>query len=188
VTTDRDRRRIITPPAGVRVQTAPESWEGGDSHTPPPVDGPTDPADTLDRINRRVKLTARTSQSTLDTVGEMRRAFDGQVASLTQDLYKARAESAANGGKLDILLSVLEAERKERQQFTQISAAAYQAGVDVERARDMSQIDLERTTALSVITERKERALYRRQILLKVLAGIATLWGTIATIVLARRG
>lgn len=165
---ERDRRRLITPPPGVRAQTASqtasESWEGHDSYTPV---GDVDADGALERMGRRVKQTAQNSVTTLD-----------RVASL-----EAKVESI-----VPMLMDALKAEREERQRYTAVSVASFQADMELDRSRAMAALEMERNAAQAGIESRKAAAEYRRQLGLKILAGVAAVWALVSTIVLARQG
>lgn len=180
----RDIRRPKTPPAGIRAQTAGESWD--DSHTPPPGGAPLSPDERLGKIDRRIKITAATSQTTLDNLGELRREFDAKATRLDErieglagDMANVREVSARFEGKLDVLMQTLAEERERGRQYTQLAVTTFQAGIEVDKTRALSQID-----------ERKEAVAYRRQLLIRFLswaaAAIAAVWALIATIALAR--
>jgi hypothetical protein len=157
---------VITPPAGTAI--APETWE---DETPTPVD----PVASLHVIGRRVKITARNAQATLDELGKLRSELD-----------EARAAGARREGKLEQVLATLEGERKERQQYTAVSVSAYQAAAEIEVKRALARIELERNQAAAVITANAEQTAYRRGLVLKIVAGIGAVWVVISAILLAK--
>jgi len=168
---ERDRRRLITPPAGVREQTAPESWEGPGNETP----APQDPTDALHVISRRVKITAQSAQATLDEIGKLRGELD-----------EMRQAGARREGTLEEIKAQLEEERKERRLYTAVGVSAYQASVDTEVKRALAKIELEKAQAAATIVAQTERAAYWRAVGLKVLAAIAVLWIAFRELVLTR--
>jgi len=190
----RDRRRLITPPAGVRAQSAPQTWEDHDSHTPPLAPGATaDPSETLDRIGRRVKNTARTSQTAVDLIGALRWEFDAKVTHLTGKLDALTAEvadvgrtGARNEGKLDGISGQLEDDRAERRQRAEMTVTAFHADLELGKTRALSQIGVDHDSATAAITERRLVGEYRRALVFKLVAGIGAAWAVISTIALAR--
>ncbi len=170
---DRDqRRRIITPPKGVtppagqRTEEQPESWEDAGHETPMPVD----PVESLHVIGRRVKATVQNSQATLDEMSKLRGELD-----------QMREAGGRREGKLEQVLAAYAEERKERQKYTDVGVAAYQAGIDVEVKRALAKIELDKNQAAATIVAGAERAAYWRAIGIKVLAGVAIAWGALMT-------
>lgn len=162
-------------------------------YTPPPEEVPYDPVQTLNRIGRRVKITAHNSQVTIDAVGLLRgeidaklERLDARISSLEGGVSGVREVGARNEGKLDTMLGVLEAERKSRQQYEAAAAAAFAATTEVTRSRALSQIEGEVSDRTAEREERKERNRYRRELGLKILAAVAAIWAVISTIFLAR--
>lgn len=187
---DRDIRRRRTPHAGVRAQLAPESWD--EDETPPPGPPPSNPeiarVQQLTKIDRRVKVTARTSLAILELASELRREFDQRLDGFAAELAAQRELGARNEGKLDILVSAFEAERRSRERFDAAAEASLRAGVEVTRTRALTAIEVERTDAVAAIDERKAAQAHRRHLVLKILAAVGAVWGLVTTIALAKCG
>lgn len=192
---DRDVWRPKTPPAEVRAQTAGEidTAQNWDDLTPPAGSPALLPSETLNKLDRRLKTTSQTSQATLDHVAELRREFDGRlgymsakVDTLVGDLADVRAATARNEGKLDGIGEGLAADRERTRQVTQMTVTAFQAGVEVDRTRALSQIDVQHSQQLDRISERKEQRRARRRMVINILAGVSAVWALIQTLVTTR--
>jgi len=163
---DRDRRRVIPPPAG--TATAPESWE---DETPLPVD----PVESLHVIGRRVKVTAKNAQATLDEIGKLRGELD-----------QMREAGARREGMVAEIKAQLDEERKERRAYTSVGVTAYAAAAELEVKRALAKLELEKAQAAAVITANAEQTAYRRGLVLKICAGIGAVWIVVSAILLAK--
>lgn len=146
-----------------------ESWEDGE--TPPPVD----PSESLHVIGRRVKVTARNAQATLDEIGKLRGELD-----------QMREAGGRREGKLEQVLTTLAEERKERQQYTSVGVSAYAAAAELEVKRALAKLELEKAQAAAVIAANAEQTAYRRGLVLKIFAGIGAAWIVVSAILLAK--
>lgn len=111
----------------------------------------------------------RTSQSTLDQVGELRKELGSRIDQLDARVDGLAVTSANIEGKLDILVDV----SRERRA---IQISAVQASIEVEK-----------TGQLAAIAEGKAQGDFKRTVGLKVIAGIGAAWGLVSAMILAGR-
>ena len=127
---DRDRRRIITPPKGVRAQTAdPVSWE--DEHTP--VE-----ATPIVQLAWRSKRHSERLKALGEHVGDLRET-SGKIE-----------------GKLDILVESWRQDREERKQSQMMRLTAFQAEVEVDKTAKLAEIAIEKTDKISRVKLRSQ--------------------------------
>lgn len=183
---DRDKRRPKTPPAGVRTQLArpssqAESWEG-DVTGNTPVGDTFDAADTISKINRRVKATMGSIAATQVDIARI----DSKVETLAGHVGDLRENVGTMAGKLDVLVSNFEDDREERRQMSHARISAFTAEVDVQRQRALSEIGLQQADKTDRIEARKDRRELIKQIVIKVIAGVGVLWAAFSAWYFAR--
>lgn len=148
---DRDRYVRRTPPAGIASQLAAPEYVQHEL-TPPPVTVP----EAFAQIGRRQKQTQDTSSATLDHVQALRTELGGRIDRLDERVDLAAVASASVAGKMDILTDVV---RRSLDEQSQIRVSRVTASIDVERTSD-----------LAVIDERKARRAFPRELAFKVIA------------------
>lgn len=173
----RDKRRPRTPPAGVRAQTAtpadePQSWD--DEVTPLPED----PKRALAQVDRRVKTTGIGLINQSDLLrAELNRRIDSlsdTVAQLSSTVTQLSSTTAAAVARLDVVMADRQIERQES------------SAVLVETTR--TELEIRKSRALAEVAEEAAQRGLRRVILLKAVAGVGAIWGTISALLLAAKG
>ncbi|HZJ62515.1 MAG TPA: hypothetical protein VFD36_03265 [Kofleriaceae bacterium] len=112
--------------------------------------------------------------------------FEARIGHVQDGVAEARESRARGEGKLDAMLQVLDAERKSRQAYESAATSALASVTEVQRTRALSQIDGEASDRAVARTEIVERRKYRRDIAIKIFAGVAAVWTAISTYLLAR--
>ena len=193
---DRDKIRTITPPAGVRAQTARPLAESFDEETP--VEG-----DPVSQINTRAKNAANNSRAAFGAVAELRREVranndrdirDHEVMTTSMDRIMNKVDELGTHvgdiresmgevrGKLHILVNELAADRAERAESAKIKAvteaeikkAAAVADAEIKKAEAVADAEIKKAEAVAEIDETKEEAKHRRARNLKILGAILT--------------
>jgi len=189
---DRDRRRIKTPPKGVEAQIARadsvgEQWDDVTGNTPVGIEP--DTVETISKINRRVKATMATGQSTLDRVDDVRREMhsrierlDGKVEELGAHVGDLRETTGTIVGKLDVLVDTLAEDRRERAQHSMAKFSAFTAEVEVNKTRAMTDIELQAEDKRDQIEARKGWRKLGESVVYKVIAGIGAVWAVVSVI------
>lgn len=196
----RDFRRPITPPAGVRAQTAPpESWDELSEITPRNIEA-IDPKE-LERMDREKlpRRVAQTKQLALDAVNVSQSTLDavtGVRAELKDDIKRIERKQDEHGsilgdvrenvaglsakvsGEIRTIRDFLEEDRDERRGLRRVRMTAIEADVEVKKTDGLAQVEVEKTRALAKIEVRKTYAL-------KTIAAVAAVWGFVTTYILA---
>jgi len=172
---ERDRWRPRTPPAGVRVQTAPPVDEDPDwDHELTPL--PPTTRNAIARVDARVKSTttdlgvqvAAVRQELREDVGRI----DIKVEELASHVVILTRDTAKIGGQLDILVADRTIDRTET------------STIRTETTR--TELKIHEAKELSALEEAKKRSDHKRMIGIKLIGAIAAVWATIATILAAR--
>lgn len=160
---------------GIRAQTAApvedaQDWDG--DVTPLPED----PREAWAAMNRRVKTTGRASIDRVDLlrseVGGDVREVNRRIDELSGQLAQVAASTGATVAKLDVIMADRQVQRQET------------SAVLVETTR--AEIEIRKSRAIAEVDEGKARREYRRGIVLRVIAGVGAVWGTISALLLAR--
>ena len=178
---DRDRRRVRTPPHGVRQQTAPETWD--EDVTPLP----TDPREALEKMDRRIK---RSGTQTVDRVDAVRAELLGnikdvmsKVDGLAASLLGVSTKTSEMAGQVNILVGDREADRKER---STLRVETVRNELEIRKTTELADVEVARTRELAKIDEEKKKKDHRRAIAIKILAGAGVVWGSLSAALLAR--
>src|SRR5574338_422897 len=178
---DRDKLRTITPPAGVRAQTARPLAESFDEDTP--IDG-----DPVSQLQTRAKNAANNSRAAFGAIAELRREVranndrdirDHEIMMTSSDRIMVKVEELSSHvgdirepmgevrGKLHILVNELAADRAERAESAKIKA--------------VTDAEIKRAEAVAELHETKEQQKHRRARNLKILGTILMILGALAT-------
>lgn len=171
---DRDARRVKTPPAGVRAQTASpveHSWD--EDLTPLPYDTHA----ALSRVDGRVKST---NLATMDRVDAVRSELSGsvkevdrRVVDLAQELARLAASTAEMAGKLDILVDDRSVDRRE---VSAVRVESVKADLLIRRDREVASIE-----------DRRQSRAFAAALALKLCAGAGLVWGLLSAMILSGR-
>lgn len=201
---DRDKLKHVTPPAGVRAQTARPVNESFEEETP--VDG-----DPVTQINTRARNAAASSKAAFGAIGELRRELrasvdrdvrdhqsmgasisliNTKVDTLNEHVGDLRESMGEVRGTLHILVNTLEAERVAREDSARLKAiteaeikkADALADAEIKKAEAVAEINVDAAEKLAELDETKDRAKHKRKIGLKVLAAFLTLLGLLGTL------
>lgn len=189
MTDERDRRRVITPPVGVRAQTAkplPESWEN-DTSGVTPVDAPEAEVAKYDELHspRRVREARDTALITLDRVGEVKRELKDEISKverkvddLGEHVGNLRESVARQEGQNEIIIGVVTELRDSRSRTEHVVTTTRLAEVEVDKTRQLSVLEIEKRAGLVAIDEREKNQDLKRKLLEtvagRVIVGIAT--------------
>jgi hypothetical protein len=184
MTDDRDKRRLPTPPAGVRDQLARPVTPRGKSEAGIPQEIAYEsseviskPETTVEAISRRTKDTKALAGSTLNRLESLRRdtredihrldqRIDGanqKLDALVVVLGDVRAEVAGSTKQNDVIIMMLEDQNKSRERSGMIRLTERTA-----------EIDVERETKIESVKEGSAVRAWRRKIVYKVLAVVGT--------------
>lgn len=182
---DRDKRRTITPPAGVRAQTAApmgaDSWDG--ELTPLPQTTRL----ALEQVDRRVKSGGHATLDRVDDVSrrveEVRDELRGDIGALGDKVSDLAERFASVDGKLEILVKDREIDRAvERQELSAVRVETVRADLEIHKSIRISEVQDD-------FSRRKHRRIVVRRVLsflLKVVAGGGAVWAAISATIMAR--
>lgn len=163
---DRDHRRPLTPPAGVRAQTAsPESEFEGET----PVEG-----DAVTQINNRAGRAAASSKAAFGAIGELRRELRASVdrdvrdhqammtssgkietrvdeigrhvGDLRESVGEMKGEVKGTKEMLQVLVDQLEQERQARADSARLRAVTE---AEIKRADAVAEAEIKRASAVA---------------------------------------
>jgi hypothetical protein len=179
---DRDRRRMKTPPRGVREQTAGEEiWD--EDVTPLPIGT----HEALAKVDRRVKKSGTDTADRVERVrAELRgdvRDVDRKVDELMASILRISEHSAEMAGQMKILVSDREADRQER---AVIRTETVRNELEIKRTAELAGVEVGRSRELADIEEAKRRAEHRRKLVMEVLAGVGVVWAAVSTLLMSR--
>lgn len=195
---DRDKRRIKTPPKGVAEQLAPpesDSWEGAGSHTPlhptpvdmQTIDAPAPPG--FEAIDQRIKQTKNSSIDTLSGITDLRREYkldhkalhekvDGVAEVQTQMLLvqgKMLGELGESKGQNNTIIRMIDDLRTHRDNTERVVTTKRIAEVEVDTTRQIADVEIDRKRSEAEIDTAKEVRTARIEVVKKVLLGLVAL-------------
>lgn len=178
----------MTPPAGVRAQTAPplnrDSWEG--ELTPLPDSTRL----ALEQVDRRVKSGGH---ATLDRVDEVSRRVDmvrgelrgdiegvnGKVDGVNDRVSELAVRVSSMDGKLDLLVRDRDVDRQE---LSAVRIETVRADLEIRKSIKIAEVDDDRDR------RRHRRIVWRRALsfALKLVGAGGAIWGVVSATLLAR--
>lgn len=151
-----DRKRSRSPALGLPL--------GGSVSDPASIQ---DTSETIRILGRRAHDTEQKVGATLDRVGELRKELTGRIDQLDAKVDGLAVSSARVEGQVDILVEEMRAGR-------QVRVTAAQAVIEVEKTGEIAKVN----EAVAVRAD-------RRQLLLKIAAGVGPILAALATALLA---
>lgn len=202
---DRDKRRRHTPHAGVRSQIA--GRPGSDAETTPPMGSVPVPPEVQAVIDeqampRRVKETRDATAATLETVEQVRSELKNDIGRVERKveehgtvlleqntvLGELRQEvgkiSGTVSGQIPLILDNFQTLREElqadRSAHRNLRVTAIQADIETSTAKAVATTEIDKTREITGITETQAKAQWRREMILKIVAGVGALWAVIS--------
>lgn len=180
---------MITPPLGVRAQTAPpEVWDPTSEVTPrvsPTITTEELRALDAEEAPRRTREARDASVLTLDQVGTVRSELkadiyrvEGKVETLNGHIIELHKSTSQISGEIGVIKTVLEEDREERRAHNMVKFSAMTAEIDVGKAQGLAEVEVGKRRQLTTIAVKK-------QIAYKVLAGLGAAWAAISAGMLA---
>lgn len=163
---DRDRRRVKTPPAGVRAQTAQPLSERADLEVTPRNIATISPEELramdAEEAPRRTREARDASVQTLDVVDAVRTELKGDIARVErkvdehgQVLGDLRESTGQISGQIPLILDMLEEQRADRRDRSTMTVTAFAAEVDVGKAKGLADVEVRKTGQLATIEVKK---------------------------------
>ncbi|MBA2718946.1 MAG: hypothetical protein H0U52_06865 [Chloroflexi bacterium] len=180
-------RRPLPAPPGVIEQVAPplppESWDGGRTGVETQSLGES----VVEGIFRRTGETKNNTLDTLDKVETLRKEtredisnVNSKVDALVEVVVDLRVDVAKQGGQNEVIITMLEEQRRAREQSGawRLTSATAELGVDLE---------VKKTRQLTEIGERAKWGETWRGITFKIVAGIILALGALGSAYLLGR-
>lgn len=187
---DRDNRRVVTPPLGVRSQIAePESWEdqsGGGTASTGVIAKPLGaaPETMIETVVRRSGETKNMLGELAPTIAKLETRIDAAHDKL-DELYPVlgdlRVEVASHGGQNKLIIGMLDEQRNARERSGMMRMTSFSAEVEVGKTRALSEIQ-------DVAASRALRRKLIETTVMRAIAGVGVLWAFISVTYLSRCG
>lgn len=180
---------MITPPVGVRAQTAPPLHERADLEITPRNIGTISPEELRamdeEEAPRRTREARDASVQTLDVVDAVRTELKGDIARVERKvdehgevLGDLRESTGQISGQIPLILDMLQEQRADRRDHSTMTVTAFQAEMDVGKAKGLADVEVRKTGQLATIEVRKHLAI-------KIIAAAGALWAVVSTAMLA---